>query len=79
MGAQNEEIPHHLKEAMGHLEAALNLSIQSLKEGPQAEQHIGHLWEDFLGSMFGQIREKGKENKLNLLNLISFSNITKHS
>lgn len=77
MDEQQHKIQGHLNNAMKELEQALAASIKSLKEDPQTKQQIGTLWENFLGSFFGQIREKGKENKINLLSLISFPSLKK--
>lgn len=77
MSGQNNEITHELSKALKHLSKALTISIHSLKADPDAKKHVGELWE-ILSAFFSQIRERGKESKINLLHLISFSNIRKH-
>jgi hypothetical protein len=72
---QSNAIDSHLKEALIHLEAALNLSIQTGLENESARKEIGQQWEQFLGQFFGQVKEKGKKSRLNLLSWISFSKI----
>ncbi|WP_245998081.1 hypothetical protein [Siminovitchia terrae] len=78
MSGQNNEITHELSKALKHLSKALTISIHSLKADPDAKKHVGELWESFLSAFFSQIRERGKESKINLLHLISFSNIRKY-
>lgn len=71
----NPEIRRHLNEAFKHLQEALQISIQSILADRNMQKPIGEAWEQFLGNFFQMIRIKGRENKLNLLSLISFSKI----
>ncbi|MGZ4163960.1 MAG: hypothetical protein ACXVDE_09250 [Tumebacillaceae bacterium] len=73
----NSEINHHLKEAYQHLQAALDISIQDVKNNKSEEKPIGQVWESFLGDFFRSLRVKGKENKLNLLSFVSFTKLLK--
>lgn len=73
----NSEINRHLNEAYQHLQEALDLSIQEVKQGKSQERPVGAVWEDFLGNFFKSLRVKGKENKLNLLGLVSFTKLLK--
>ncbi|KZE72433.1 hypothetical protein [Paenibacillus jamilae] len=73
MSEQN--IDNHLREALAHLEMALNQSVRSVLENDSAKKEIGLKWERFLGEFMGQIREKGKKSRLNLLSWISFPRI----
>ncbi|MCM2536010.1 hypothetical protein NDK43_31610 [Neobacillus pocheonensis] len=68
----------HLKQALSHLDQAIRETIQSLKEDPAAKNNLGHVWEEFLGTFFGRIKTIGKENKMNLLNLVSFERLKKY-
>ncbi|WP_144462916.1 hypothetical protein [Siminovitchia fortis] len=51
--------------ALEHLQEALTISIDAMKANPAAKKHVGELWESFLSTFFSQIREKGKESKIN--------------
>ncbi|MBP0725323.1 hypothetical protein J5Y03_08980 [Bacillus sp. RG28] len=74
---QNENVISHLRQAISHLDAALSLTIDSLKENPSSKKSIGKIWEEFLGTFFNKVRSKGKENNVNLLSLISFPKLKK--
>lgn len=76
MEEQNEMI-HHLRQALAHLDQALNMTVQSLRESPESKKRTGAIWEEFLGTFFGKIRAKGKENNINLLSLVSFPKLRK--
>ncbi|MEC0182833.1 hypothetical protein P4H61_15215 [Paenibacillus peoriae] len=73
MNEQN--IDNHLREALTHLESALNQSVRCVLENDSTKKEIGLKWERFLGEFMGQIREKGKKSRLNLLGWISFPRI----
>jgi hypothetical protein len=70
-----QDIKHHLHEALSHLEIALNQSILLIQADEKSKKMIGQKWEGFLGEFFGQVREKGKKSRVNLLSLISFPRI----
>ncbi|PLT33119.1 hypothetical protein [Bacillus sp. V5-8f] len=74
---QDNEVIGHLKQALTHLDQALHATIASLRDDPSAKKSLGPLWEEFLGAFFGRVRSVGKENKINLLNLISFAKLRK--
>lgn len=65
-------VAQHLQEAMTHLETAIDKSIQLVLNEGQSQKEIGHLWEEFLGKFFGCVRQKGMENKVNVLGWIKF-------
>jgi hypothetical protein len=73
----NPEISRHLDEAYRHLEEALNLSIQAVNADKNQQRPVGAQWEQFLGSFFKNLRVKGKEHKLNLLGMVSFTKLLK--
>ena len=52
-------------------------NCQTLKKKPASKSQYGYIWEEFLGAFFGMVRTIGKENKINLLNLISFDRLKK--
>jgi hypothetical protein len=68
-------VKHHLHEALGHLEIALNQSILLIQADDKSKKMVGQNWEGFLGEFFGQVREKGKKSQVNLMSLISFPRI----
>nr|WP_181537004.1 hypothetical protein [Anoxybacillus calidus] len=67
----------HLRQALSHLDTALNMTIESLRENPDSKKTVGSIWEEFLGTFFGKVRRKGKESNINLLSLISFPKLRK--
>lgn len=73
----NDEIKQHLGEAYRHLNEALLLSIQAVKTNKAQEKPIASQWESFLGSFFRNVRQQGKENRLNLLSIVSFAKVMK--
>jgi hypothetical protein len=73
----NDEIKTHLDEAYRHLNEALQLSVQTVKQNKGQERPIAVQWETFLGGFFRNVRQQGKENKLNLLSIISFAKLMK--
>ncbi|SEB62647.1 hypothetical protein [Paenibacillus sp. GP183] len=68
-------VDYHLREALRHLEAALNQSVNTIVEDNGKKKEIGLSWEQFLGQFMGMVREQGKKTKINLLGLVSFSRI----
>jgi hypothetical protein len=70
-----QNIDFHLREALSHLETALNQSIRSMLENEGAKKEIGLKWESFLGEFIGQVRDKGKKSRINLLSWITFPRI----
>lgn len=70
-----QNIDNHLREALAHLESALNQSVRCVLENDNAKKEIGLKWEQFLGEFIGQVREKGKKSRLNLLGWITFPRI----
>lgn len=77
METKNEEVISHLKQALSHLDTALNMTVLSLRESPGSKKIVGTIWEEFLGTFFGRVRSKGKEHNVNLLSLISFPKLRK--
>ncbi|MFD1773346.1 hypothetical protein [Paenibacillus rhizophilus] len=72
---QNQTIDHHLREALAHLEQAINQSIHTVMENQSSSKEIGGKWEQFLGQFYGMVKDKGKKSRVNLLSWISFSRI----
>jgi hypothetical protein len=74
---QQTEVISHLKQALSHLDTALNVTVQSLRSNPGSKKMVGTIWEEFLSTFFSRVRSKGKENNVNLLGLISFPKLRK--
>jgi hypothetical protein len=75
---QDNDVIIHLKQALLHLNEAIKATILSLREDASSKKELGLLWEEFLGTFFERVRTIGKENKVNLLNLISFARMRKY-
>lgn len=73
----DNEVIIHLKQALSHLDEALHATIRLIRDDPASKNTIGFHWEQFLGTFFGRVRTIGKENRINLLNLISFARLKK--
>jgi hypothetical protein len=69
---EEQSVDFHLRQALSHLEAAVNVSIALCLENQEEKPIIGNKWEKFLGEFFSLVREKGKQSKVNLLAFISF-------
>jgi hypothetical protein len=73
---EEQEVDYHLREALSHLETALNQSMAIVQENDALKKkEIGAKWEIFIGQFLGQVRDIGKKTKINLLSLISFPKI----
>lgn len=72
---EEQTVDFHLKQALSHLEVAMNKSIRLILENQEEKQIVGKKWENFLGEFLGLVREKGKQSKMNLLAWISFPRI----
>lgn len=70
-----QQIDDHLRQALSHIELAINLSIIAGVENSSEQKLIGQKWERFLGQFFEFARVKGKEQRVNLLGWISFPRI----
>jgi hypothetical protein len=69
---EDQSVDFHLREALNHLEIAMNKSIHIVLENESARKEIGRKWDSFLGEFFSNVREKGKKSKINILSWISF-------
>lgn len=72
MSGNEQSLELHLHEALSNLERALEQSIQLIQTNESLKKKVGQDWEEFLGKFIGNVREKGKISKINLLGLISF-------
>ena len=70
-----QKIEDHLRQALSHIESAINSSIIAGVENPSGKKLIVQKWESFLGQFFEYARVKGKEQRVNLLGWISFPRI----
>lgn len=75
MSETEQNLELHLHEAFSHLERAIEQSIQLIQTNESLKKKVGEDWEGFLGKFIGNVREKGKSSKINLLGLISFPRI----
>lgn len=57
------------------LREAVDLSIVIRRESPQNKQETILLWEEFLGELFGYIKQRSKATKDNLLSGISLTRL----
>lgn len=71
MNRNQEEIVESLRQAMVHLENALDTSIQSVKEEENNKSMTLDIWEEFMKTFMKKVKTKGKENDLNLLGMMS--------
>ncbi|MFC0522067.1 hypothetical protein ACFFGV_00495 [Pontibacillus salicampi] len=71
MNQNQEEIVESLRQAMVHLENALDTSIQSVKEEENNKSMTLDIWEEFMKTFMKKVKTKGKENDLNLLGMMS--------
>jgi hypothetical protein len=67
-----ENVEQNLKDALEHLNEALDISIASILRDEKTKTEIGKNWEVFLGDFFNLLRVKGKESRLNLLSFVKF-------
>ncbi|MBD1380934.1 hypothetical protein [Metabacillus arenae] len=77
MSEKDRQIIQQLKQSLLHLDEALNLSIQMLKENENNKKTISAVWEEFLSTLFGRIKSKANENNLNLSKLIPLPKLTR--
>lgn len=64
-----------LKQIAKDLRVAVNLSIEIRRRFPESKQDTVLLWEEFLGQLFGYIKQRSKEAKDNLLSGISITRL----
>lgn len=74
---EEQTIDEHLRQALAHLETAVNQSVAAVLQDQALKRDIGKKWEAFLGEFFGYVRKKGKQNRVNLLAWISFPRLLK--
>jgi hypothetical protein len=55
------------------LRTAVDMTVEVRRQSPQDKNQTIGLWEEFLGGLFGYIKQKSKENKDNLLSGISLT------
>ncbi|RKP49919.1 hypothetical protein D7Z26_19010 [Cohnella endophytica] len=72
---ENQTIDDHLREALAHLEQAIDQSIHAALENHAASKELGGKWEQFLGKFYGMVKDRGKKTQINVLSWISFSKI----
>lgn len=74
---KDKQIINQLKQSLLHLDEALNLSIQMLKEDANNKQTISAVWEEFLNTFFGRVKRKANESDINLSKLVPLPKLTR--
>jgi hypothetical protein len=74
---KDKQIIQLLKQSLLHLDEALNLSIQMLKEDSKNKQTLSVVWEEFLSTFLGRVKSKSNENDLNLSKLFPLPKLTR--
>ncbi|WP_434510412.1 hypothetical protein [Desulfitobacterium sp. AusDCA] len=69
---ERQTVDYHLQQALIHLDEAVNQSIEVVIHQHISQKEIGQKWEYFLAHFYQTIREKGRQNKVNLLHWITF-------
>ena len=72
MSEEEKLVDYHLQQALIHIDKAINQSVEIVIQKRIAQKEVGQKWEFFLAHFFNTVREKGKENRVNLLSWISF-------
>ncbi|MFY4776579.1 hypothetical protein [Metabacillus sp. RGM 3146] len=72
MTEKEQQILQQLKQSLLHLDEALNLSTQMLKEDSNNKHDLSTIWEEFLNTFLGRVKDKGKESNINLMKLLPF-------
>lgn len=57
------------------LQVAVDLTIELRSRSPQQKEEVIKIWEEFLGSFFGYIKQRGREAKDNLLAGVSWTRL----
>jgi hypothetical protein len=70
-----QPIDYHLRQALLHLETAMEGSVRIVTDNNGTKKEIGQKWEQFLGEFLQLIRDKGKKSRMNLLGWINFSKL----
>ncbi|TWH49233.1 hypothetical protein [Sporomusa sp. KB1] len=68
-----EHLAEKLRGLSRELKDTVDLSIQLRAESAQNKNEVARLWEDFLGQLFGYIKQRSKESRDNLLASLSWS------
>ncbi|SMC99759.1 hypothetical protein [Sporomusa malonica] len=68
-----ERLAEKLSGLSRELKEAVDLSIQLRAQSAQNKNEVARLWEDFLGQLFGYIKQRSKESRDNLLAGISWT------
>lgn len=69
---EENKIEYHIRQALSHLEIAMDQSIGQVLEDNGAKDAVGMKWQHFLGEFMNLVREKGKQSRMNLLSWVSF-------
>jgi len=68
-----EHLAEKLRGLSRELKDTVDLSIQLRAESAQNKNEVARLWEEFLGQLFGYIKQRSKESRDNLLASLSWA------
>lgn len=74
---EENTIDFHIRQALSHLEIAMDQSIGQVVANNRAKDVVGKKWQHFLGEFMNLVREKGKQSRMNLLSWVSFPRLGK--
>lgn len=67
---KQKEVVQELKQSMQHLNTALSLSVEGVKENEQDKQMYLDIWEEFMKSFVKKVKTESKEANVNLMSQI---------
>lgn len=73
--ADIEELRRKMASITRDLQAAVDLSIELRASSPQQKGEVIKVWEEFLSSFFGYIKQRSREAKDNLLAGVSWTRL----
>lgn len=71
--AKVSELKENLSRTAADLRTAVDLSIELRAQSTENRAEVIKLWEEFLGQLFGYIKQRSKETRDNLLAGISWT------
>jgi hypothetical protein len=65
--AVDKDVDYHLEKALEHFEQALDLSVKAASENKAMQKEVATKMGSFTSEIFHSVREKGKENRMNIM------------
>ncbi|MBE7102758.1 hypothetical protein FT637_06785 [Bacillus cereus] len=65
--AVDKDVEYHLEKALEHFEQALDLSVKTASENKAMQKEVATKMGSFTSEIFHSVREKGKENRMNIM------------